>query len=249
MNWTAFDCGGDGIALTGGAFDLVHATSVGNAGIGIERSGSHSGGYLNSIAFSNAGGNFAGMAAADVSHCNGDAGFAGPDGNLFADPLFVDEAAGDLRLGAGSPCVEAGAPTAELEDAAEFPRALDGDGDGLLEPDMGAHERASHALAVTGEARLGTVLALRVDGEPGLAAFGLGLLDGSLVLPPFGAWLAGDFSKLFVLGTAPIGADFPLPLPAPDPGLEGFEAGIQGLALPLSGAGSFTNLYRPRLFN
>ena len=59
------------------------------------------------------------------------------DGNINANPLFVDSANGDLRLSAGSPCIDAGDNTAippdefdrdEDADACEtFPVDLDGD--------------------------------------------------------------------------------------------------------------------------
>jgi hypothetical protein len=74
-------------------------------------------------------------------------------GNINADPKFVNAAAGDLRLGTGSPCIDAGnnyvdyfptVPGFQLLPATDidgFWRVVDGNGDGTPTVDMGAHER------------------------------------------------------------------------------------------------------------
>jgi hypothetical protein len=65
-------------------------------------------------------------------------------GNIDVDPLFVDGVSGDLRLQAGSPCIDTGSndavPDGVTTDLDGNPRIADGDGDDLATIDMGAYE-------------------------------------------------------------------------------------------------------------
>jgi hypothetical protein len=67
----------------------------------------------------------------------------GMNGNISADPLFVNASAGDYHLRALSPCIDAGdnsAPHLTLTDLEGKPRIHDGTGDGIAVVDMGAYE-------------------------------------------------------------------------------------------------------------
>ena len=80
----------------------------------------------------------------NVTFSNVEGGFPGT-GNIDADPLFVDPDNGDLRLQAGSPCIDAGdntaVPRGVLRDLDGNPRFIDSTFVGTMATvDMGAYE-------------------------------------------------------------------------------------------------------------
>lgn len=253
VNWVAFGSQGDGIELGSDTFDVVHATVTGNSAVGIRRPLGHVGSLWSSISHGNGGAPVTGWSPGEVFTSNAGPDFAGFDGNIDADPLFQDAAAGDLRLGAGSPCVDAADFAAGLgaaEDHREASRILDDGFDGSFLPDMGAFERAAFDLTFGGEPRLGTVMSFTAVGsEPGLAVYALGLTEGAALLPPFGLLLLGPPGTQLILGTLPTGQPLPVPVPA-NPLFADLPFGIQAVGLPAAspGAGHATNLYRGRLF-
>jgi len=65
------------------------------------------------------------------------------EGNIDADPLFVDPGRGDYHLTPGFPCIDAGtdgAPNLPDHDFEGDPRIMDGDQDGTPIVDMGVDE-------------------------------------------------------------------------------------------------------------
>ncbi|MBI1853980.1 MAG: hypothetical protein HYR85_26885 [Planctomycetes bacterium] len=108
---------------------------------------------IDSIVFSNSV-DFDRVTPSSVSHCDvGDPALAGTNGNISADPQFVDPANGNYRLLSTSPCIEAGINT--LPDGSPLPygldldgrvRDFDADGDGVRQVDIGALEHVVGGL-------------------------------------------------------------------------------------------------------
>ncbi len=249
-NLVAWNCGNHGIHLTGGNFDVVHATVTGCArGVRVD-------GWNGTVVNSNIWGNSTNFAnltnSAQVVRSNG--GFTGSNGNLNVDPLFVDAANGNLRLQATSPCLGAadlGFGVTTVRDFDHNSRVLDAALTGVALPDMGAFEYSPWDMVLQGEVRPGSTPTLTITGQPGFSLWFLGLLDGAQFAPPYGMLLAGLPGPNIALlwpQVLPVGFPFPFPL-VNDPGLIGIEAGIQTVTFPVHtvGAGNFTRMFRARI--
>jgi hypothetical protein len=80
------------------------------------------------------------------------ASFAQTNGNILADPQFVDAANGNYHLQAGSPAIDAGdnaAPNLPPQDYDGHPRLLDGKNDCISTVDIGAYELQPGAANVS----------------------------------------------------------------------------------------------------
>jgi hypothetical protein len=103
------------------------------------------------------------------SNVIGDEELDGVNGNIAADPLFRDAAAGDYRLGWDSPAVDASDADRGTEvDLDHRPRRADGDLDTVRRLDLGAFE--FEPFEVIGETRVGARIELLFHGEPGAHA-------------------------------------------------------------------------------
>ncbi|MEW6426504.1 MAG: PKD domain-containing protein [Thermodesulfobacteriota bacterium] len=137
--------GGDGFNLTGPAgpvtATLRHDTIVDNLGAGVQADAGAQLSVINTIVWGN-GQALIGVPEAAVSFSDVESGVtAGTNGNLAVDPLFVEPLAGDFRLAARSPLIDAGAnPDSDAVDLDGLARISDGNGDTNAVTDMGAYE-------------------------------------------------------------------------------------------------------------
>lgn len=250
VNCTAFQNGLAGFELDGGAFDVLHATSVGNGGDGFDHGVPYTGVVRNSVAWGNGGSNYDGFEPGELVHSCGDATLAGVDGNVGGDPLLANELGGDLRLTVASPCVDAGdfaTGLALVFDAQEHSRILPGSPTSIARPDMGAFELAHWVLEVSGRAAPGESLTLRTFGEDGLAFFLFGLLDDTVYIDQLGFITAGVQTLQVLPVVTPVNTSWDA--------LIGSSASFLGVEFGLQAAGlssvtpdflHFTNLYRGR---
>jgi len=118
----------EGPASELGALNLVHGqplvadcTFSGNIGTGVSNIYSAELTARNAIVWGNSAGSIQG--GGSFAYCDIESGWSGT-GNIDADPLFVQPGTDNVRLSAGSPCVNAGS------NAALPPDELDLDGDG-----------------------------------------------------------------------------------------------------------------------
>ncbi|MCB9834281.1 MAG: hypothetical protein H6807_17590 [Planctomycetes bacterium] len=244
----AQDCAGIGIDLRNHvtARDLRFATVTG-CGTGIAMSASYAGVVRSSIAWGNAT-NFSGATAANLATSDGDALLAGSNGNIHADPLFLDPTAGDLRLQIGSPCIDAGDFALGLQVAAdhdESSRINDHDLDGVLGADMGAYEFSHFRLLASGRPGIGQTMWFTLDGPNGLGRLSVGLLDGNWYYPPFGIVLVGLPANYLHEDLIWEGYPYPITIPN-DPAIVGAAFGVQAGAALLGDLthGNIGNLHR-----
>ncbi len=245
-NWVARGCSAYGIYLTGGSFDVVHATACWN-NYGLYKTGAYTGTVRNSISWDNTT-DYSGFAAGELDHCDGSAAHDGTNGCINVDPQFVDAPNDDFRLQLGSPCVDTADYAAALgvvKDWDENSRILDPNLTGTMLPDMGAFEHAIWTMTTAGSLpRIGGRVDFQVDGPAGSSVYMLGMLDGSVVDSPFGIIAAGNTS-LTVLDTVAVGDPYRINVPD-ELGILGVWFGVQTRTTPAGSTtvGNITNLFR-----
>lgn len=142
--------GSHGGGLSGSTNGLIQNCTIVNnhedgGGGGSSGAGTYGGTLRNCIVWGNTSGTtnaLCNYVYSTITHTDTDPLPSG-DGNLCADPLFVNPSAGDFHLGMLSPCIDSGtsngAPLVDLDGTA---RPLDGNADGTAAFDMGAYEFA-----------------------------------------------------------------------------------------------------------
>ena len=149
--------------------------------------------------------------------------------NLVADPRFVDELIGDLRLQGDSPAVDAGGLSSGFDFAGNL-RLLDGDQNGTATPDIGAREYTALELRVGGNISSGGTLEVTFDGSPGLPALlALGAYDDAGIwLGPYGSVHLdlGHPIVVGVLAVVPKVVEIPIPVSI----LPGTTFGLQAVS-------------------
>jgi hypothetical protein len=247
VNCVAEGNGTRGIELNGGAVEIYHATVAGND-VGVWSNANYIGQVRNSIVWDNNDD----LQLDNDSHFNFSLASDAPagNGNVNADPPWVDGANGDYRLQLGSPAVDVADPTVAVSvvrDALDASRLLAPAGLGGLAADLGAFEQSRWSLAMSGSQAIGETLTFTVGGEPGVAyiAYSPNLIP--ILLEPFGMLQIGPV-ELFQLALVPSGVPALATLP-PSETLVGFEFGVQGVAVRASdpNQAQFTNLQRVRV--
>ncbi|HET6201184.1 MAG TPA: DUF1565 domain-containing protein [Planctomycetota bacterium] len=239
------------ISTTGGgscSVSIDHATIADNTGAGVSASGSAAVTVSNSIVRGNASGDFAGVPVSSVLNCVvGPGPYAGQNGNLAVDPLFVNPAADDYQIQQGSPCIDTALAGPATRDAYGDSRPLDGNLDGLVAPDIGSDEYAHAHVAITGTVSVGGTFNFLLTGSPGVfVQHSFSFSEGALPIPYWGTAFVGF--PVFTLGGI---AGFPpttIPVTLPnDPSLAGLVIYIQSVGSTLVGGnlrGSLGNVLR-----
>ncbi len=242
--------GAFGLKIEDGASPLFHGNTVNANAAGLVKAGLPPDGtesFANNIVWGN-GVETAGFTPQQIRTSDiEDPAFAGINGNFNADPLFVDPAAFDLRLQAGSPCVDTG-DTTQVFFSSTFDwrgygalRKMDGDHDGLFEVDVGALERGGLQVRQIGTGAGSTVL-VELDTGPWTQWFlAGGVLGINPTLPLAGAYgylFLEDWS-LILLGSGAQGASGTTTLAYPilDPAWIGQALPLQALSLNYAGPG------------
>ncbi|MBL8901549.1 MAG: PKD domain-containing protein [Planctomycetes bacterium] len=197
---------------------------------------------IDSIAVENLPGGLGISGLTSATYSNIEGGMAGV-GNLDAPAAFAAPLAGDFRLLPTSPCIDSGHPVDEPlgQDIARLPRLLDGNLDGALRVDMGAHEFGHVELAVNGNATPGGQVTFENTGTSGFAFLRLGgIAPGATLLPPYGMAfldLASTWPN-FHVGVVPNQQIVSVPLQTITP----IDLWFQDLAYdPVSLRGNFSN--------
>ncbi len=142
-NWTHAE--GGGVHMTGGR--MIHCTVAFNRTRLTNSAGLFLGGgaVSNSIIYYNS--RYCDDAHVNIRQTGGTIAYsctwplAAGTGNISSEPDWTNPDANDFALLPGSPCIDAAAWLANLAtDGAENPRSLDGNGDSIALPDMGAFE-------------------------------------------------------------------------------------------------------------
>lgn len=142
----------DGVVAVdpGTSVQINNSTIYGNARYGLGAFSGARASLVNSIVAANGGGDLSGLPADRVAFSLiGNGVFAGSNGNMAGLPVFANAAAGDFRLLASSPGIDAGSNLFAAPSGRDYfsnLRILDGNGDGTAIVDMGAAEFAPEGV-------------------------------------------------------------------------------------------------------